>query len=107
MGTREKSLRVLVENWLGPDAAKHARVTRFSHSRRKQWRYVCVEADHPSGKLAFVFFRHDEGSWCVFPPEYKRPAMNIARFTSSPAAIADRIPQCPGDDVAGRSLHDV
>ena len=89
MGTREKSLRVLVENWLGPDAAKHARVTRFSHSRRKQWRYVCVEADHPSGRLAFVFFRHDEGSWCVFPPEYKRPAMNIARFISSPAASAE------------------
>ena len=89
MGTRERSLRVLVEKWLGPDAARHARVTRFCHSRRKPWRYVCVEADRPSGRLAFVFFRHDEGSWCVFPPEYKRPAMNISGMVASPAGNPD------------------
>ncbi|MFM0200236.1 hypothetical protein PQR53_10185 [Paraburkholderia fungorum] len=98
MGTREKSLRVLVENWMGPDAAKHARVTRFSHSRRKQWRYVCVEADRPSGTLAFVFFRHDEGSWCVFPPEYKRPTMNIVRTIASPATSPDCARQFSGDE---------
>ncbi|MGF6780739.1 hypothetical protein [Paraburkholderia sp. GAS334] len=79
MSTRERSLRVLVERWLGRGAATHARVTRFSHSRRKLWRYVCVEAERPSGRLAIVFFRHDDGSWCVFPPEYKRPALNLMR----------------------------
>jgi hypothetical protein len=101
MGTREKSLRVLVENWMGPDAAKRARVTRFSHSRRKQWRYVCVEADRPSGTLAFVFFRDDEGSWCVFPPERKRPTMNIVRTAASPVVSADCARQFSG----GESLH--
>jgi hypothetical protein len=98
MGTRERSLRVLVENWLGPEAARHARVTRFSHSRRKQWRYVCVEADRPSGTLAFVFFRHDEGSWCVFPPASRRPEMNILGTIASPAASPDGALQCPDDE---------
>ncbi|MFM0006237.1 hypothetical protein PQR57_35280 [Paraburkholderia dipogonis] len=83
MGTRERSLRVLVEKWLGPDLALHARVTHFSHSRRKRWRYVCVEADRPSGKQAMAFFRHDDGSWCVFPPEYKRPSMSMVWTVAS------------------------
>lgn len=83
MGTRERSLRVLVEKWLGADRVLHVRVTHFSHSRRKRWRYVSVEADRPSGKLAMAFFRHDDGSWCVFPPEYKRPSMNVVRALAS------------------------
>jgi hypothetical protein len=83
MDTRERSLRVLVEKWLGCDLVLNARVTHFSHSRRKRWRYVCVEADRPSGKLALAFFRHDDGSWCVFPPEYKGPTMNIVSTVAS------------------------
>jgi hypothetical protein len=57
-----------------------------------------VEADRPSGTLAFVFFRHDEGSWCVFPPEYKRPTMNIVRTIASPATSPDCARQFSGDE---------
>ncbi|MFM0326896.1 hypothetical protein [Caballeronia glebae] len=78
MNSRERSLRVLVEKWLGGEGAKSARVTRFSRSARKQWRYVCVETERPSGTFAVVFFRHDDGSWCVFPPQKPRPAMAFA-----------------------------
>jgi hypothetical protein len=28
--------------------------------------------------MEIVFFRHDDGSWCVFPPAPRRPAMGAA-----------------------------
>ncbi|RZF23481.1 hypothetical protein EVC45_44305 [Paraburkholderia sp. UYCP14C] len=71
------SLRSLVEKWLGVEAAIHPRVTHFSHTPKRRWRYVCVEATRPSGTFSFVFFRHDDGSWSVFPPEMRRPAIGF------------------------------
>ncbi|MFD1555026.1 hypothetical protein ACFSHT_05195 [Paraburkholderia silviterrae] len=75
MNGRERSLRVLAEKWLGEEGAKAARVTRFSHSARRRWRYVCVEAQQLDGEFSIVFFRHDDGSWWVFPPSSPRPVM--------------------------------
>jgi hypothetical protein len=78
---RQTSLRCLVE-WLGLDA--QARVTRFNPCAAYPWRYVRVELTGRSNDLAIVFFRHADGSWRVFPPERKRPAMNVER---TPAAL--------------------
>jgi hypothetical protein len=75
MNTGQRSLRLLVEKWLAPTPAMLVRVTRFSRTRSNQRRYVCVEASRPAGSLAIFFFRHDDGSWCVFPPATERPAM--------------------------------
>jgi hypothetical protein len=47
-----------------------------------QRRYVCVEAARPAGSLAIFFFRHDDGSWCVFPPATVRPAMRAERHAA-------------------------
>ncbi len=77
MNARERSLRALVEKWLGANPATRVRVTRFSHSPRKPWRYVCVESVRASGAFSIVFFRHDDGCWCVFPPRIERPALSI------------------------------
>ncbi|WP_234825198.1 hypothetical protein [Cupriavidus necator] len=30
--------------------------------------YVQVEVEQASGALSLLFFRHADGSWCVFPP---------------------------------------
>ncbi|QIE27158.1 hypothetical protein SBC1_54100 (plasmid) [Caballeronia sp. SBC1] len=79
MSTRERSLSVLVEKWLGQDLMGSARVTRFSQSRQRPWRSVCVEITQPAGPIAIVFFRHDDGSWCVFPPDAKRSTMSVVR----------------------------
>ena len=43
-------------------------------------RYVRVEALKPTGVLALFFFRHDDGSWQVFPPEAVRMMMSPRRF---------------------------
>jgi hypothetical protein len=75
MSVRERSLRKVVESWLGAEAGNGFRITRVSRSRRKLWRYVCVESVRKDGAMALVFFRHDDGSWCVFPPAPRRPVM--------------------------------
>ena len=79
MRIREGSLRVLVEKWIGQDLIRSARFTRFRRSRQKPWRHVCVETTRPAGAIAIVFFRHDDGSWYVFPPDAKRPAIYECR----------------------------
>jgi hypothetical protein len=85
MNNRERSLRCLVEKWLGPASTTPVRVIQFSHSRRKQWRYVCVEATHLYGTFSYVFFRHDDGSWCVFPPESRRPSTRL--YSINPSTV--------------------
>ncbi|SAL82788.1 hypothetical protein AWB67_06222 [Caballeronia terrestris] len=78
MHTDEKSLRSAVDKWLAPTPAMPARVVRFCVRAR----YVCVEALRPTGVLAIVFFRHDDGSWNVFPPQIKRPSMGVERLAA-------------------------
>jgi hypothetical protein len=51
MSFHGRSLRNVVESWLGAQCAGRIRVTRFSHSRRKLWRYVCVESVSGSGTI--------------------------------------------------------
>jgi hypothetical protein len=75
MNPAESSLRLLVDKWLAPNARVPARVVRFSRLQENRLRYVCVEAVHPAGTIAIFFFRHGDGSWCVFPPAASRPFM--------------------------------
>lgn len=74
------SLREQVEKWLAPGPSTPVRVTEFSRTRQSGSRYVRVETALPGGLRALLFFRHDDGCWCVFPPTRDhRPATN-ARF---------------------------
>ncbi|OUL83938.1 hypothetical protein CA601_26810 [Paraburkholderia hospita] len=75
MNTGQRSLRLLVEKWLAPTPARPAHVTRFSRMGTNQRRYVRVEALHSTGLI--FFFRHDDGSWCVFPPGTESPTMRV------------------------------
>lgn len=78
MDTTAHSLRSLIEKWLAPTHATPVRLTRFSSTRLSHRHCVCVEASRPAGSLALFFFRHEDGTWCVFPPEAKRPAMSVS-----------------------------
>jgi len=75
MNVAEKSLRYLVEKWLAPTPAMRIHVIQFGRTGFTNGRYVRVEALAPTGSRAIFFFRHDDGSWCVFPPAISRPAM--------------------------------
>jgi len=74
-----RPLRRLVEKWFGPTTGIPCRVIEFSRTRSNQRRYVCVEAECPTGSLAIFFFRHDDGSWHVFPPAAELGAVSGSR----------------------------
>jgi len=65
--TNEQSLRRQVEKWLTPAPATQVHVTAFSRIGIGWQRYVRVETSSPAGARALFFFRHDDGSWYVFP----------------------------------------
>ena len=88
MSSRERSLRNVVESWLGSEPENRLRITRVSRSRRRLWRYVCVESVRGDGAMALIFFRHDDGSWCVFPPAPTRPVMGMVFQTDAPQRSA-------------------
>ena len=76
MSVSGRSLRTLVDKWIG--ATSSVRVTQFNHRRDEQYRFVRVEGASNEAPIALIFFRHDDGSWCVFPPERRRPAMGLS-----------------------------
>lgn len=82
MNNSTSSLHRLVDKWLGPTPATPARVVRMNRKGANPTRCVCVEVQRPSGLLSVLFFRHEDGSWCVFPPTSNRPSMNACRFAA-------------------------
>jgi hypothetical protein len=71
----ERSLRWLIDKWLAPTPAHPVRLVRYSRSSSNQTRCVLVQSSTPDNSLAIFFFRHDDGTWRVFPPEPPRPVM--------------------------------
>src|ERR1700686_5301926 len=76
MGSGEKCLRTLVGKWFGPSAVMTIRVVEFSRTRTDRRRYVRIGEARVDGSLTIVFFRHDDGSWNVFPAKRRAPAMH-------------------------------
>ena len=71
----ERSLRSLVEKWLGPTSAVPVRVTQFGHAASNRKHGVRIKLMLPTGPVELFFFRHRDGAWCVFPPEAERLAL--------------------------------
>jgi hypothetical protein len=73
MASTGKSLRLMVDHWLGPAPGHEIHVTAFRNKRFRDLRYVCVETVRAAGPFAMFFFRHRDGSWCIYPPDRERP----------------------------------
>lgn len=73
MRSQTTSLRFLVNDWFGKD--ENFRVSRPVRSPERPWRAVRVEVMRSSAALAIIFFRHGDGSWCVYPPASVPQAM--------------------------------
>ena len=78
MTNARETLRSMVDKWLAPNLLEEVRVTEFRHIGPNRDCYVRVEASRASGAIALFFFRHDDGSWCVFPPARKQPSMSTS-----------------------------
>ncbi|VXC74740.1 conserved hypothetical protein [Burkholderia sp. 8Y] len=76
------SLHSAVDKWLAPTATRPARVAQLCRSHITGMRYVRVEAWHGGELIGIIFFRHDDGTWNVFPPQARRPSMNAARLAA-------------------------
>ena len=83
MSTVNQSLRWVIEKWFGADLSACIRLTRAGQSCQRQCRCVRVEAARQSGPFSILFFRHEDGSWYVFPPGGNRPAIGIARHAAA------------------------
>jgi hypothetical protein len=75
MDNGERSLRGLVDKWIGLSPLTPGRVFRMSRKDAREARCVCVEVRRASGPLSLMFFQHGDGSWCVFPPTANRPTL--------------------------------
>ncbi|HYS68389.1 MAG TPA: hypothetical protein VEN30_31830 [Paraburkholderia sp.] len=43
---------------------------------------ACIEISRPDGPLVLFFFRHDDGSWHAFPPEFNLCRMSFEPFVA-------------------------
>jgi hypothetical protein len=92
--TAEKSLHLLVEKWLMPISNALVRVTRFSRSRLNGTRFVCVEVQRPDDSIALFFFRHNDGTWRVYPPEPQRLTISLTRVSADPGTSSQISDEC-------------
>lgn len=77
MGFGDRCLHSLLGKWFG---AAPVRVVEFGRTPWDRRRYVRVSALPPQASTV-VFFRHDDGSWNVFPqPKAKVPVMSAYQF---------------------------
>lgn len=72
------SLRAVIDKWVGRTATNPIRVIR--HRDASSRRYVHVSLSRSQTADAIFFFRHDNGSWNVFPPETRHPAMTHLQY---------------------------
>ncbi|WP_322047363.1 hypothetical protein [Paraburkholderia sp. J67] len=75
MSGSEVTLRSLVDKWLAPTFSAPAHVAQVGRLLATRSRFVRIDRRTSSGALTIVFFRHNDGSWCVFPPAQTKPAM--------------------------------
>jgi hypothetical protein len=77
MELRGHKLQSAIEKWIGP---QRVQVVRLGRSGRGKARRIPVEIERPSRPFAIFFFRHEDGSWQVFPPsDSQQPEINEGR----------------------------
>lgn len=75
MTSNRTSLRNQIDKWLAPAPGSPIALSRLRCAKPTSLRCVRAESIGTTPGLAILFFRHSDGSWCVFPPASERPAM--------------------------------
>ena len=71
------SLRAMAEKWLALQPQTQLRITRHAHGPRRRRSCVYVSTVCAMGEVGMFFFRHDDGSWYIFPPREARTSMGV------------------------------
>lgn len=77
MACASKSLRLMVDHWLAPNAKLGVRVVEYMNNHAKGQRYVRVKALGSEADLEIYFFRHSGGLWCIYPPMAQKLTMAV------------------------------
>jgi len=72
---------MLLEKWLVSSRATEMRISRFVDMGSGRRRQVRVELRRVEDSVEIVFFRHDDGTWHVFPPGRERWSIGIGDFS--------------------------
>ncbi|MFJ1255477.1 hypothetical protein [Cupriavidus sp. CuC1] len=86
MQSDTNNLHTIVAKWIGPVEGRPVRVARFGRMRTGRVPYVCVQR---AADMLF-FFRHGDGSWCVFPPANQGTAARSFRPPPVPSSRPSR-----------------
>jgi hypothetical protein len=82
METYHDNLRHTIDKWLAPTPAAPVHAIRLCRMQSSHVRYVRVETIRSAGVFALLLFRHDDGTWQVFPPAIVRTTMNPLRLAA-------------------------
>lgn len=77
MYSGESSLRRIMEKWFGFTSDGGYRITRPSRVHSSVGRCVCFESVGTEDAIKIFFFRHNDGSWSVFPPAAQKPTFAL------------------------------
>jgi hypothetical protein len=73
--SRNSSLRSLVEKWVGLTHSTALQLSRTTRSDSNGQRVLRVDSALLDGPI--FFFRHHDGSWCIFPERASHPTMSL------------------------------
>jgi hypothetical protein len=67
----------MAEKWLSLQPDMQVHITR--HAQGQGMRRACVHVTTAGarGEVGMFFFRHDDGSWYIFPPRESRLSMGV------------------------------
>lgn len=74
------SLRQNVDKWFSPSQRDQLRVTRFRRSASGGQSGVIVRLLGATETIELLFFRHENGTWQLFPADAKRPTANVSAW---------------------------
>ena len=82
------SLRMQIEKWFGCARWTSIHISRASRTFASGARYGCVTVSQRLSPHVIVFFRHNDGSWQVYPPSVRQATLSVSHVSPESRACA-------------------
>jgi hypothetical protein len=77
------SLQQSIDKWFSPTQRDQIRVTRFRRNILGGQTGVMVRLLGATDTIELLFFRHSDGTWCIFPAAERGPTMKASALVAS------------------------